>query len=244
MVNMKDNKVITELKNDIYYIRLNREEKSNAYDKAMAEEIRNAFLNVKNSSAKLVLFSANGKHFSSGADLQWMNSTSTLSPEENISEMKIIQEMYEAILSTEIPIIGLIQGAVRGGGVGLVACCDVVFCEKSVSFALSEAKWGLIPGIITPIVIEKIGSSRFLELALSSRVFNFEEAHAMNLIHHSNDKLDDYISSMKENSVTSTKMIKKLFRENFSNYSSLSKMLIASSEMRASKEFQSRVKKN
>ncbi len=234
---MSNNKVLTHLKNDIFTITLNRPEKSNCYDLEMVIEIKSAFLNAKHSNALCILFTANGKNFSSGMDLNWMSNTSSKSSEENLAEMAPIKDMYEAILEVEIPIIGKIQGAVRGGGLGLVACCDAVFCEETVTFSLSEAKWGLIPGIITPILVQKIGPSNFLEIAISSRVFSFEEARRMNLVHHNVDFLETYLELVKENSLTSTKMIKKIIHDDYFSHQSLEKMLKLSNDMRNGPDF-------
>lgn len=226
--------VLTELKDDVFNIKLNRPEKSNSYDRQMAEEIRDAFLGAQLSEAKLVLLTSAGEQFCAGADLSWMS-------EEN-ADMSIIKEMYEAVLALEIPLIGLVQGATRGGGMGLVACCDIVFCEPSANFSLSEAKWGLIPGIITPIVIQKIGPSQFLELAISARIFHYEEALAMHLVHHPAQNLEEMLKQIKQHSLNSTKMIKKIVREDFLSYQSLYKMLKFSNEMRSSADFKSRIK--
>ena len=240
---MEHNKVETDFQNDVFSITLNYPKKSNAYDQKMCLDIQKAFQHANLSGAKLILLKAEGKNFCAGADLQWMNQAQFLSEAENLADMSAIKNMFQTILNTKLPILGLIQGAVRGGGVGLVAACDIVFSDQSVSFSLSEAKWGLVPGIITPIVVQKIGASSFLELAVSSRIFDFNEALNLKLIHHHASKLAPYIDLIKSNSVNSNIKIKSIIQNHYFKDELMDEMLKISSEMRQSEEFKLRSKK-
>ncbi len=239
---MEHNKVETDFLNDVFTITLNYPKKSNAYDQMMCFEIQKAFQSANLSGAKLILLKAEGKNFCAGADLQWMKRAQFLSDAENLDDMSAIKNMFQAILTTKPPIIGLIQGAVRGGGVGLVAACDIVFADQSVSFSLSESKWGLIPGIITPLVIQKIGASTFLELAVSSRIFDFNEALNLKLIHHHASKLGPYTELIKSNSIDSNIKIKSMIQKHYLKTEFLDEILKISSEMRKSEEFKIRSK--
>ena len=235
-------KVLTELQNDLFVITLNQPQKLNCYDNEMATLIGLAFEDAKKSSARAILLKANGKHFCAGADLKWMKKASTLSIEENEKDMSAISEMFKIILNVNIPIIGLVQGSVRGGGLGLVAVCDIVCAEENTNFSLSESKWGLIPGIITPLVVAKIGVSHFLELSISSRVFDVTEAKNIQLVHKSASELGLTISSVMANSLEANSQIKMLIKKYFFKQEILDEMLKISSSLRQSEDFKKRIK--
>jgi methylglutaconyl-CoA hydratase len=236
------NKVLTELQNDLFIITLNQPEKHNCYDNEVAHLIANAFKDASKSSAKAILLRSNGKHFCAGADLKWMKKASELTPEENQKDMSAISEMFKTILKIDLPIIGSVQGSVRGGGIGLVAICDIVCAEDNANFSLSESKWGLIPGIITPLVLAKIGISSFLELSLSSRVFDFNEALKFQLIHKSASDLNATIAAVLSNSTQANMQIKMLVKKHFLNQDMLDEMLKVSSSLRQSEDFKKRIK--
>lgn len=235
-------KVLTELQNDLFIITLNQQEKHNCYDNEAASLIADAFKEASSSSAKAILLKANGKHFCAGADLKWMKKASELSREENQKDMAAISEMFKTILGVNLPIIGSIQGSVRGGGLGLVAICDIVCVDENTNFSLSESKWGLIPGIITPLVIAKIGISHFLELSLTSRVFDATEAKKLQLVHFSANDLNATISSVLANSAEANTQIKMLVKKHFMNQDMLDEMLKVSSSLRQSEDFKKRIK--
>jgi methylglutaconyl-CoA hydratase len=236
------NKVLTELQNELFIITLNQPEKHNCYDNEVASLIAAAFESASKSSARLIVLKANGKHFCAGADLKWMKSASKLSAQENQKDMSAISEMFKTILKINIPIVGVVQGSVRGGGLGLVAACDIVCAHENANFSLSESKWGLIPGIITPLVMAKIGVSHFLELSLTSRVFDVNEAKRLQLIHKNENEFNSTISSLLANSSQANAQIKMLVKKYFFNQAMLDEMLQLSSSLRQSEEFQKRIK--
>ena len=235
-------KVLTELQDDLFIITLNQPEKHNCYDNEVSGFIAKAFSDASKSSAKAILLKANGKHFCAGADLQWMKKATELTIEENQKDMSAISEMFKTILSVNLPIIGSVQGSVRGGGLGLVAICDIVCADENSNFSLSESKWGLIPGIITPLVVAKIGVSHFLELSLTSRVFDVAEAKKLQLVHKSSNELNSTISSVLANSAKANAQIKLLVKKHFMKQDMLDEMLKVSSSLRQSEDFKKRIK--
>ncbi len=158
---------------------LNRPHRGNSYDGKTAREIT-AFLNTLPPDASRFILRANGKNFCTGADLEWMARGPTLSLDENIAEMNDIYLMYEAFLSLTIPVVSVIQGKVRGGGLGLVAVSDFATASPDADFYLPEKSLGLVPGIIGPILLRKIGRTGVDRLEASP--VSAEEALRMNLI--------------------------------------------------------------
>lgn len=181
--------IIVSKKNSNLCISLNRPETGNCYHFDMCKEISEAFKKADQNYEKILL-TGNGNNFCTGADLRWMKASASLSLEENIKDMSVIKEMYRSILECPIPIITKVQGKIRGGGMGLVACSDYVISDSNADFALSEVKLGLIPGIITPFVAHRIGEITFNELASSGMVIDANEAKKMSLIHEISNRTE------------------------------------------------------
>jgi len=228
---------------------LNRPQYGNAYDDCTAVELTSVIekLSLRQDICAVVM-EGKGTHFCTGADLNWMRKSHELSQEDNINEMNVIKQMYQTLLSLPVPLIVVATGKIRGGGVGLVACGDIVIASEKTTFALTEAKWGLIPGIITPILEARIGQSRFLELALTAREISTKEAREFGLIHFSvadeklNESLHWVLGLLKENSRQSLMTIKKSIVSIY-NEESFKKLQTLSAKMRASEDFKMRAKK-
>lgn len=164
----------TYLQDQIRYIVLSRAEKGNAYNGEMAREIRQAFEKTFSENLKAIVLTGEGKNFCTGADLDWL--------EKSGEDMSVIRDMYLTILSCPHPIIGKVYGKIRGGGVGLTASCDVVIASSETDFALTEVKHGLIPGMITPMIIAKTSEKIFEDWASSGRKIEVIEAKNAGLI--------------------------------------------------------------
>lgn len=160
---------------------LNRPEKGNAYDGDMAVLVTELLTSLrKNSELKCLIIRGNGKHFCTGADLDWMAEGKKLSPEENRSEMRKIFRMYEAFLALPVPVIACVHGKIRGGGLGLVSVSDYVIADEKSDFFLPEKTLGLIPGIIEPLIQAKAGQRAFA--SLEDHVVTAREALSLRLI--------------------------------------------------------------
>lgn len=239
--------VVSKIEKNVLWLTLNRPEKSNAYNSEMAKSLCHEFQKAKmTSSLRAVVLNSNGKNFCAGADLEWMSQATELSEKENQEDLGVLKALYEAALGLDVPLICWAHGKIRGGGLGLVAVSDIVVCDPSADFALSEAKMGLVPGIITPLVVSKVGASRFLELALTARVFKAEEALGSGLVHHlvlQRDHLKQTESILKdiiENSASSLREIKRTLRDEFFKQDIFQRMLISSAQMRHSDDFRQR----
>jgi methylglutaconyl-CoA hydratase len=165
-------------------ITLNRPEMHNAFDdtliNALTEELKRL---ERESSVRVVLLAAKGKSFSSGADLNWMRRMADYSFAENLTDALRLAELMKTLANLSKPTIALVQGAAIGGGVGLVACCDIALATEDASFCLSEVKLGLIPAVISPYVAAAIGSRATRRYFLTAEMFNATEAYRIGLVH-------------------------------------------------------------
>ena len=162
-------------------ITLDRPEVRNAFDDEMIEALTRTVSQLA-SEVRVVVLRGEGPVFSAGADLRWMERMSTMSPEENRRDIGRLRAMFEAIDGLRVPIVGQIQGAAIAGGVGLVACCDVAIAERATKFALTEVRLGLVPGVISPYVIRKVGYAFAREVFLTGAPFNAERAREVGLV--------------------------------------------------------------
>ena len=134
-------------------------------------------------SVRVILLAAKGKSFSSGADLNWMRRMADYSFVENLTDAMGLAELMKTLANISKPTIALVQGAAIGGGVGLVACCDIALATENASFCLSEVKLGLIPAVISPYVGAAIGSRAMRRYFITAERFDSAEAYRLGLVH-------------------------------------------------------------
>ncbi|HKP22251.1 MAG TPA: enoyl-CoA hydratase/isomerase family protein [Dongiaceae bacterium] len=165
-------------------VRLNRPDKHNAFDEHLIAELTQAFRDLAGDAAvRVVVLAANGQSFSAGADLDWMKRMSAMSRAENERDAMALADLMEAIDRCPKPVVGLIQGAAFGGGVGLVACCDIAIASSGASFSLSEVRLGLIPAVISPYVAAAIGPRACRRYFLTAERFDAATAAKLGLVH-------------------------------------------------------------
>ena len=169
----------------IKILSLNRPEVKNAFHPEMIHEISSFFEEfIKHQKeTKLIVLKGEGNAFCAGADLNWMKSMVNFTLEENLADSKKLWTMFENIRLCSVPIVGVAQGSVFGGALGLLACCDYVFAEKSTQFCFSEVKLGLAPAVISDFISQKIPDAFFRPFMLSAEVFNSTQAMQMGLVH-------------------------------------------------------------
>lgn len=160
---------------------LNRPELHNAFNDEMIEEIITLFESFKDE--RLIILTGKGNSFCAGADLNWMKAMKNYTKEENFKDSKRLARMFSAINECDVPVIGRINGHALGGGVGLVSVCDYVVCSGDAKMGFTEARLGLIPAVISPYCISKIGESNARAWFLSGERFGAEEAKRMGLVH-------------------------------------------------------------
>ena len=163
---------------------LNNPEQHNAFDDRLIAELTAALLNLRNDSrVRIVLLTASGKSFSAGADLNWMRRVADYSLEENVQDALGLAELMQTLNELPKPTIALVQGATFGGGVGLVAACDIAIASERASFCLSEVKLGLIPAVISPYVLAAIGPRQARRYFLTAERFSAADALRIGLVH-------------------------------------------------------------
>ena len=180
----EDRLIIVETAPGVTRVTLNRPEMHNAFDDTLIDELDQTFARIDDDdSVRVVVLAANGKSFSAGADLNWMKRMATYDRGDNVADAIRLGELMHRVATLSKPVIGLIQGAAYGGGVGLVACCDISVASESARFCLSEVKLGLIPAVISPYVVEAIGARQARRYFVTAERFDAHQAHKMGLVH-------------------------------------------------------------
>lgn len=168
----------------IAHVTLGRPERHNAFDEDLIAALSLAFLTFgQNPAVRAIILSGEGKSFCAGADVNWMRRAADFTPEQNHADALKLSAMLATINTCPKPVIARVHGAVSGGGVGLVACADMVVAEEGTTFRLSEVRLGLTPATISPFVIAKIGQSHARRLFLTAEAFGPEYARQIGLAH-------------------------------------------------------------
>jgi methylglutaconyl-CoA hydratase len=170
-------------KDDTFTIMLNRPDVHNAMNEALMRELTACFKEVAGDrSIHTVILTGNGKSFCAGADLTWMKQMVHFSQEENRKDSRLLLEMYETIHSCPKPVIGRVNGAAYGGGIGLFAVCDVTMSPPETVFAFSEVKLGIIPAVISTFVAPRMSPAAMRRLFITGERFDAAVAHEVGLI--------------------------------------------------------------
>ena len=165
-------------------VTLNRPEVRNAFDEHLIRELTEWAQSVPaDGSVRVVVLQGAGSVFSAGADVQWMSKMLGYSREENLDDAGRAAGMFHALDALPVPVIGRIHGAALGGGSGLAAVCDVVVAAEDAVFGFTEVVLGILPGMISPFVVRKIGLSAARELCLSGARFSATRAKEVGLVH-------------------------------------------------------------
>ncbi len=198
-------------------VTMNRPDKHNAFDDGVIAELTEAFNGLaKNPDVRVMILAAEGKSFSAGADLGWMQRMATYSFNENLRDANQLANMLKTLNNLPFPTIARVQGAAFGGAVGLVSCCDMAVAGPRASFCLSEVKIGLIPATISPYVIAAIGQRASRRYFMTAERFSAEEAERLGLVSQvvTAETLDTTIEGLVEallgNSPEAVKAAKRL----------------------------------
>mmetsp|Transcript_19097 Transcript_19097/g.32895 ORF Transcript_19097/g.32895 Transcript_19097/m.32895 type:complete len:303 (-) Transcript_19097:30-938(-) len=181
---------VVEKANGVSIVTLQRPELHNAFNASIIQEIKTSFdLVSKNENIKCVVLTADGKTFSAGADLTWMKNIAKFSEAENKADSEELYEMFSSIRHCPAPVIGRINGSGLGGGAGLVSCCDIVYSVEKAKFGFTEVKLGLIPAVISPFVIEKIGVTNASRYFLTGERFTAKIGKEIGLVNETFDSM-------------------------------------------------------
>lgn len=168
----------------VEHLTLNRPEVRNAFNDAVIAELTGwARAAAQDASLRVVVLSGAGKVFSTGADAQWMARMVDLSRAENVADATRMAEMFLALDTLPAAVVGRIHGAALGGGAGLTAICDIAVAADDAIFGFTETKLGILPAVISPYVLPKIGPSAARELFLTGMRFSAARARDIGLVH-------------------------------------------------------------
>ena len=173
---------------DVLRITLARPETRNAFDAATIGELSEAFVDV--GKARAVVLAGEGPSFCAGADVEWMRASVELDYDANVADATALRRMLEAIDTCPAPVVARVQGHALGGGAGLVACADIAVAEPGAVFAFSEVKLGIIPAVISPFALAKVGASAARRYFVTGERFDAATALRIGLVHEVADDLD------------------------------------------------------
>ena len=190
--------LLVELTDGVLHVSLNRPEVHNAFNDELIAEAVDLFSNLDVDAARVIVLKGAGKTFCAGADLNWMSRMVSYTRDENVRDSSLLAKMFALINECPLPIVGRIQGAAIGGGVGLVSVCDVAVSMSDAKFGLSEVKLGILPAVISPYVIGKIGETHARALFLTGERFEAERALRIGLVHRVVDTIEQLDAAVYE----------------------------------------------
>ena len=194
--------LLTEIDRGVGIVTLNRPDRHNAFDDVTIVELTHALGTLEADPAvRTIVIGSIGKNFCAGADLNWMRRVADHGPEENLRDARALAEMLRHVAQCQKPVIARVQGPAYGGGVGLIAACDIAISTFDAQFALTEVKLGIIPSTISPHVIAAIGERYARRYMLTAERFSASEAYRIGLVHeivHDEAALDDAIGDLIE----------------------------------------------
>lgn len=204
----------------VVQVTMAREAVFNAFDEAMIGDLDAAFVRLEADDAvRVIVLAGAGKHFSAGADLQWMQRASTASTEWNLADARRFADMLARIEACAKPTVARVQGAALGGGVGLACACDIAIAADDASFSVSEARFGILPAVIGPYVVNAVGKRQAKRLALTTERIRAGEALAIGLVQQvvARGQLDSAVDAAIQNLLAggpaAQREIKQLFAQ-------------------------------
>jgi len=246
-------KINLDINQHIAKIVINNPEKNNSFDNNIIKEFTKILNKLKsNQDVTIIILEAEGKYFSSGADLAWMQETINYSREENYTDSLELAQMLHLLYTMPQVTIAKVNGPAFGGGVGLVACCDIAIAAKNTTFCFSEVKLGLVPAIISPYIIRTIGLKQAKRYFVTAEIISAQKALDIELITEvveldNLDKVvDDYVEKISKNSsfaVRNCKDLLKYINNKELNLELLSYTAHKIANLRVSPDAQDRLKK-
>ncbi|HEX7411001.1 MAG TPA: enoyl-CoA hydratase-related protein [Bacteroidales bacterium] len=175
-----------EIKDAVATVSLNRPDIRNAFNEVMIAELITCFESLQGKAdVRIIVLRGEGKSFCAGADLNWMHDVAKYTYQENYHESLQLSKCFYTIYTSPKPTIAVVHGAAIGGANGLLAACDMAYCDNDTIFSLSEVKIGIVPACISPYVIKRVGEYGARELMLTGRRINGPEAQSFGLVNKS-----------------------------------------------------------
>jgi methylglutaconyl-CoA hydratase len=201
-------------------VTLNRPDVHNAFDPETVELLTSTLKKLESDDGvRAIVLTGAGRSFSAGADIEHMKKTAGYSREQNLENARATARMLQTLHHLDKPTIACVQGAARGGGVGLVSACDIAIAARGATFRLSEVKLGIIPAMISPFVIRAIGERYAHRYMLSGEEFDAAEAYRIGLVHdiceesELNNVVGRMLASLYSSGPRAVVAIKKLISE-------------------------------
>lgn len=176
---MTDVRVTTA--NGVCRVTIARPERKNAFDAALIADLTTAVKRV-DPATRAVVLQSEGDSFSAGADIDWMRGMADYSFDENVRDSTALAGMFRALYDLEMPLVARVQGAAIGGGAGLVAVADIAVASTEASFAFTETRLGILPAVVSPYVVRKIGPARATALFVTGSRIDAKRAHEIGLV--------------------------------------------------------------
>jgi methylglutaconyl-CoA hydratase len=208
--------VLLERRGTLATLTLNRPASHNAFDASLISDLDEALAEVEATRARCLVVTGAGSTFSAGADLNWMRDMAQASENENFEDAMALARCLRRLDNLPIPVLARINGSAYGGGVGLLACCDIAVGVDTAKFTLSEVKLGLVPAVISPYVIAAIGTRHARRYFLSAEIFDAAQALHIGLLHEavpaaqldaSIDRIVHWIGKAGPKAVTAAKQL-------------------------------------
>ena len=192
--------IITEVDGGVGILTLNKAERHNAFDEELIAELTEGLRELgADPQTRVVVLSSTGKSFCAGADLNWMKRAAGYTPEQNLLDATLLADLLVTLNELPKPTIARVQGPAYGGGVGLIAACDMAIGTYDALFALSEVKLGIVPAVISPYLLAAIGERYCRRYMLTAERFSAAEAYRIGLLHElvpGEEQLDDAIAEL------------------------------------------------
>lgn len=214
----KQNAVLLDIKDRVAHITLNRPDKHNAFDGSVIDRLMEIMDTIEEEEDLVAaILRGKGKSFSAGADLSWMKKAVDASEEENRQGALRLSRVLNKLNTLPVVTIACVQGAAMGGGLGLVACCDIVIAQENAIFSFSEVQVGLIPATISPYVLNTIGQRQARRYFQTGEKMSPARAQEMDLVHEvvldddaMNEQLETLLRSIRTNGPSAMKQAKQL----------------------------------
>lgn len=205
--------------NDVATIYLNRPEVHNAMNEPLMTELTDCFKELSDdNTVRIIVLTGKGKSFCAGADLNWMKSMVNYSKEDNIKDSRLLLDLFETIYSCPKPVIGRINGHAFGGGLGLIAVCDIAISVPGLKFAFSEANLGIISSVISTYVAPRVSLSDMRRLFITAERFDTTVARGIGLIdfvvspEEFDSKVEYYIEQLRSSGPIAMAEVKNLIK--------------------------------
>ena len=192
--------IVTEVDDSVGIVTLYKEERHNAFDQQLIDELTHALLSLDaDPAARVIVLSSAGKSFCAGADLNWMKRAITNTAQENLHDAHAFARLMRTLNELSKPTIARVHGPAFGGGVGLIAACDIALATYDAQFALTEVKLGILPAVVAPYLMAAIGERQCRRYLLSAERFSAAEAYRIGLVHEivpGEEELDEAIGEI------------------------------------------------